>query len=209
MNMMQATRKQKGFTIIELVVVILLLGILAATALPRFMDVTDEAHTSVIDATQGGLQTGVALYHAQWVGQGQPASGEAVNNFPIPNLDGYPGGSDTDGVLDTTNGETDCVSIYEGLLQGGAPSIAEGETWDPAATLALVATGDPSADFYVFHETAAADPNAPFAGADEVCIYLYSAQASNLERSLVYVPGTEQIYRYDARQALDDDINGL
>ena len=37
-------RANGGFTIIELIVVILLLGILSATALPRFIDVTDDAH---------------------------------------------------------------------------------------------------------------------------------------------------------------------
>ena len=55
---------QDGFTIIELIVVILLLGILTATALPRFLDVTDEAHDAVVDAVFGGLTTGVTLFRA-------------------------------------------------------------------------------------------------------------------------------------------------
>ena len=49
--------KQTGFTIIELVVVIVLLGIMAATALPRFMDVTSEAHSAVVDGVKGGMQS--------------------------------------------------------------------------------------------------------------------------------------------------------
>ena len=65
-------RKQVGFTIIELVVVVILLGIMAATALPRFMDVTERAHSSVVDGVLGSMQTGTALYHAQWIAEGQP-----------------------------------------------------------------------------------------------------------------------------------------
>src|SRR5690554_1957428 len=82
MAAINATRKQAGFTIIELVAVILLLGILTATALPRFMDVTDEAHEAVVDAVEGGFTTGLALFRAQWYAEGQPVT-DMVSEFDM------------------------------------------------------------------------------------------------------------------------------
>jgi len=122
-NMRKA--KQQGFTIIELVVVILLLGILTATALPRFMDVTDEAHDAVVDAVRGGLLTSAALFRAQYVGKGEPL-GVALADFgddtlfPDGNGTGYPADA-TDGEL---NDETECLAVYNGLLQVGRPLAA-------------------------------------------------------------------------------------
>jgi prepilin-type N-terminal cleavage/methylation domain-containing protein len=124
---------QAGFTIIELIVVILLLGILTATALPRFLDVTDEAHAAVVDAVQGGLVTGGALFRAQFVAEGENA-GTALAEFDsnIPNSDGYPVGT----ANLTLDSSADCLAIYQGLLQEGRPSIAA------AAATGAVATGD-------------------------------------------------------------------
>ncbi|MCH8265632.1 MAG: type II secretion system protein, partial [Proteobacteria bacterium] len=113
---------QSGFTIIELVVVILLLGILTATALPRFMDVTDEAHAAVTEGVLGGLATGMALFHAQWVAEGEVASpaGFGLGNLDA-NVTGYP--EAIDGTLDTA---ADCVDIFNNVLQAGASTIAAG-----------------------------------------------------------------------------------
>lgn len=57
--------RQTGFTLIGLVVVILILSILAATPLPKFLDVTDKADAAAVAG--GGFATGIAMAHAQWV----------------------------------------------------------------------------------------------------------------------------------------------
>jgi MSHA pilin protein MshA len=57
-------KNQAGFTLIELVIVIVILGILAATALPRFSDLTTDARISALQGLAGGVRSASAITHA-------------------------------------------------------------------------------------------------------------------------------------------------
>jgi MSHA pilin protein MshA len=59
-NLMQA-----GFTLIELIVVIVIIGILAAIAIPKFQDLTTDARNNTIKAIAGSLSSGYALAYAK------------------------------------------------------------------------------------------------------------------------------------------------
>lgn len=71
-------KQQAGFTLIEMVMVIVILGILAATALPKFIDLTQEAYQAATDGYAGALGSGSAINYASR--KANAALGVAVAN---------------------------------------------------------------------------------------------------------------------------------
>ncbi|MDM7322158.1 MAG: prepilin-type N-terminal cleavage/methylation domain-containing protein [Gammaproteobacteria bacterium] len=100
-------RQQRGFTLIELIIVIVILGILAAIALPKFLNLQRDARIAQLAAMEGSMKAAAAIVYGKALAAGTVDTNSAnvvfaVNSDGVTNVTldyGYPEGGTNNGIV--------------------------------------------------------------------------------------------------------------
>ncbi|MBP6103853.1 MAG: type II secretion system protein [Gammaproteobacteria bacterium] len=124
------THHLQGFTMIELVMVIVIIGILAAAALPRFANLSGQAQIAANQGIAGALRSSVGIAHAAWIAAGASSSASTVtlDNTGISiNSNGWADG----GAGSTSINAVQCVNALTTLLVSAPQTVTTGCTDTP------------------------------------------------------------------------------
>jgi MSHA pilin protein MshA len=129
--------RRKGFALSEVVVVLAVLGVVAAFAIPRLVSLREETRTAAVQALASSLRSSAALSHTLWLAQGRPAA-MVFQGRTIAMVNGYPDLGTIDDSLPDTSGfaydaatgvfhklgtSDSCAVTYREAVAGDAPGV--------------------------------------------------------------------------------------
>jgi MSHA pilin protein MshA len=132
---------QRGFTLIELVVVIVILGILAAFAVPRFMGMEGQARTAAVKAIGGSMESAAAMAHGIWEATANPTSPLTIEGQSIAFVDTYPNAASVGLLLDKSTASGYSNPANGEFVPNGATAAATCNARYANATTVVTPTG--------------------------------------------------------------------
>ncbi len=203
-------KKQLGFTLIELVIVVVILGFLAVTAIPKFIDLTDQAKQANIEGMAGGFATGVSLVRAQWEAEGRPQDATNRNvvsydgeqmllttentatnirpGYVVSSVNGQNNGAGLGGGFTSAN----CIDVWNNILQqpprltDSITTLNNDNSMDYFVTKST-ATGVATTCHYYLKESLSKDGSGNF---------LSPGTATNVGNSFTYQPANSSVVVY-------------
>lgn len=138
-------RNQKGFTLIELIIVIVVLGILAVTAAPQFINLAGDARSGTLQGMKASMQSASQLINARAKIKGQDSAAETASGEPFVDEGGteirlnygYPASISMDDLLDFDSADWDVATTT-----GALGAIGNSSVTDETATLFLIWPSD-------------------------------------------------------------------
>lgn len=142
-------KQQSGFTMIELIMVIVILGILAAVAIPRFANLGGDARQASIEAVAGSMRSASAIVHSAWLAAGNAAATTvtvegvdvAVDTFGYPTTAGIMDAIQLDGNLTVSGGTVSADGAPGTCSATYAPAVITAGALTTAPAVTTVVTG--------------------------------------------------------------------
>ena len=136
--------KQAGFTLIELVLVIVILGILAATAIPRFSDLSTDARRAALQGMEAGIRSAAVLARATQLSRSLASNASVtMEGTSVAMSNGYPtaAAGGIDNALSNFSGFTFAAGVFTKTGAPGTCTATYANTGGPSYTVTLSSAG--------------------------------------------------------------------